>query len=244
MDHLKTIVLVAAMLGCSSLFSAPAVAEIKTVRIAVGPSANTTDGRSLVMDSRAPARSSGGEVFAFAFKYEDNKKEANLRVHRIRIVGMSASRKGRVVIREFEVATGRSTSKVGSLYQFTRIEPSSRAENYQGFAMLADGNYVEHVPRAPLKLSKLIATVESFQDEDSSFEIELEYEKPARPVGLAMARAVVANARPSPGADSGDHGRRSEDRRHPIRERYPNCPLLPHECNTMCILAPGLEMCK
>lgn len=105
------------------------------------------------------SRNAGGERIVFQFRNSQN-------IERIRLTGFSASRAGRVLVREVKTPLG----SVPSLSVFKQVT-AGNPENYKDLVRLSDSQYVETVFGQPVKRVEIV--VEGFSDNDAALLVNL-----------------------------------------------------------------------
>jgi hypothetical protein len=181
-----------------ALTTLPAFAEGRIVNLALGSSVPASDAdNDIETTSAVPggaiSRRFGGEVVGLVFADPETNKEIKAEVLAVRLIGYSASGKGKVLIRRAESRPQISDDDFLPLSRYSKMQAGSHAQSQNGFVMLGQGDIVTFTPKNPVSASRLILILEAFGDQDASVDIQLVITRDSRPLGIGFKRLLVAD---------------------------------------------------
>lgn len=142
-----------------------AFASTNQLDVGFGPSITKGSGNRILSLPAGVSRNNGGEHLYVSFKSPKN-------ILSLKVVGYSASRTGKVLIRSASVVTD-SNQNIGleGLTNFSKIGLNDRAENNQNLVMLSDLASVTVEPKQALTSIDLV--VEGFANNDASVLLQI-----------------------------------------------------------------------
>lgn len=136
-----------------------------TLELGFGPSIPKAEVTTILSLPAGVSRNNGGEHLYVSFKTAKN-------ISSIKLIGYSASRIGKVLIRSASAVTD-TKQNIGleGLSNFSKMGLNERSENYQNLVMLADQSSVSVQPN--LALTSLDIMVEGFANNDASILLQI-----------------------------------------------------------------------
>ncbi|MGZ3712204.1 MAG: hypothetical protein ACXWQO_13545 [Bdellovibrionota bacterium] len=218
------------LLVAISLTGHSALAETRTVNLALGASVPASDSANgIEKKSDVPGgdltRRSGGEVLGLVFMDPTPRKAKEIKqeVQAIRLIGYSASGKGKVLIRRVESRPQISDDFFNPLSRFSKIQAGSHAQNRDGLVMLGQGDEVTFTLTKPISASRVLLILEAFGNSDASVDIQLLLTRDGHELGIGFKRLVVADfEEQQSNQNSGGSSDNSNDQEHNTPSEKPH----------------------